>query len=133
MRHSLLSTVPREFVTSPERPARREQGAKSGVWWTQATDEQCSSRRAGRPGLGVNLRGTVLSICPWAVAACLAVLGSACSDPAPFELPKGGPGVIFSFPFDGQWDVPTGSRIVLSFTDPVDTAVVQSLASGSST
>ena len=56
----------------------------------------------------------------------LLVAASACSGPAPFELEKPGPGLAYSFPMDGQWDVPTGTRLVLSFSDPIDAGALQS-------
>jgi hypothetical protein len=34
------------------------------------------------------------------------------------------PAVIFSFPHDGQVDVPLGARLVVSFTDPVDASAL---------
>jgi hypothetical protein len=36
------------------------------------------------------------------------------------------PGVIFSFPIDGQVDVPVGSRIVVAFSDPVEKSAIGS-------
>lgn len=38
----------------------------------------------------------------------------------PYEPPSPGPGVIFTYPFDGQRDVPTGTTIVVTFTDAVE-------------
>lgn len=58
-------------------------------------------------------------------AAALGVfLFAGCSDYVPFELPKPGPGVAYTYPADGQWDVPTGARIVVSLTHSVNQAAV---------
>ena len=44
---------------------------------------------------------------------------AACSDPvAPLQTAQ--PGVVFAYPADGQLDVPTGARVIASFSDPVD-------------
>lgn len=55
---------------------------------------------------------------------------SSCSGGDSIELPPPGPGVIFSYPFDGQKDVPTGARIIVSFSDPVDQAVLDQSCGG---
>jgi hypothetical protein len=34
-----------------------------------------------------------------------------------------GPGVVFSYPADGQYDVPAGARVLLAFSDPIRRAV----------
>jgi hypothetical protein len=49
-----------------------------------------------------------------------------CSE-SPSQQPVPGSGVTFTYPADGQWDVPTGARLVLAFTDPID---VEALARG---
>lgn len=55
--------------------------------------------------------------------ALLASLLFACGDTVePLATAK--PGVIFSFPIDGQVDVPTGSRIVVAFSDPVEKSAI---------
>lgn len=55
----------------------------------------------------------------------LAFVGAGCvvgaSGPPPLS---DDPGVIFSYPANGQVDVPVGARIVVSFTDPVDPAAL---------
>lgn len=51
------------------------------------------------------------------VVAVTALLG-ACDSSVP-PLATAEPGVVFSFPIDGQRDVPLGSRIVVTFSDPV--------------
>lgn len=54
---------------------------------------------------------------PCALLAWTCALG--CSEPvSPIPLP--GPGVTFTYPADGQLDVPTGARLLLAFTDPID-------------
>lgn len=45
-------------------------------------------------------------------------LFAACDSSVP-PLATAEPGVVFSFPIDGQRDVPLGSRIVVTFSDPV--------------
>jgi hypothetical protein len=50
-------------------------------------------------------------------AGILIVVLAAC-DAAP-SAPAAPPGVIFTYPVNGQLDVPLGSRIVVTFTDPV--------------
>src|SRR5215468_6987611 len=49
-----------------------------------------------------------------AIAAC----SSAAGPPAP------PPGVIYTFPADGQIDVPLGARIVVTFSDPVNASAI---------
>ena len=49
----------------------------------------------------------------------LLVLAPACGDSSN-TLPRPGPGVIFSYPFNGQMDVPLGARVVVTFTDAID-------------
>jgi len=51
------------------------------------------------------------------LATAVASIG-ACGDSVP-PLQTAKPGVVFTFPIDGQNDVPTGARIVVSFSDPV--------------
>ncbi|MCG8419671.1 MAG: Ig-like domain-containing protein [Proteobacteria bacterium] len=46
-----------------------------------------------------------------------------CGDDAGPLLPHG-PGVLFSFPYDGQFDVPPGVTIAIAFTDAVDSAAL---------
>src|SRR5690606_31931163 len=41
-------------------------------------------------------------------------------DLGPYEPQTPGPGVIFTYPLDGQRAVPTGTTIVVTFTDAVD-------------
>lgn len=53
------------------------------------------------------------------IAAAACEVGEAGPPPLTSE-----PGVIFSYPHDGQRDVPLGARLVVSFTDPVDVAAV---------
>lgn len=56
-------------------------------------------------------------------AALLASVLFACGDPVePLATAK--PGVIFSFPIDGQLDVPVGSRVVVTFSDPVEKSAI---------
>lgn len=43
---------------------------------------------------------------------------AACGGSTP-QLETADPGVVFTFPIDGQVDVPIGSRIVVTFSDPV--------------
>ena len=58
-------------------------------------------------------------------AALLASLLCACGDSVePLATAK--PGVTFSFPIDGQVDVPVGSRIVVAFSDPVEKSAIGS-------
>jgi hypothetical protein len=54
----------------------------------------------------------------WPLLACV-VLVFACGEPiAPLETAE--PGVMFTYPIDGQLDVPTGARIAVTFSDPID-------------
>src|SRR5690606_774883 len=48
-----------------------------------------------------------------------------CSD-AMQPLETAGPGVVFTYPIDGQVDIPLGSRIVVTFSDPVAEGAVTS-------
>ena len=62
-----------------------------------------------------------------AIAATLygvAALTGCGADFGPYAPPRPGAGVIFTYPFDGQRDVPTGTTIVVTFTDPVARDVV---------
>lgn len=59
----------------------------------------------------------------------LATLPAGCGD-KPFELPRPGPGIIFSYPFAGQMDVPTRARVVLTFTDAIDPEVLNQPCTG---
>jgi hypothetical protein len=55
----------------------------------------------------------------------LFALAVGCSGPvAPLQTAE--PGVLFTYPANGQLDVPTGARIVVSFSDPVDKGAVGS-------
>src|SRR5689334_6904502 len=57
-----------------------------------------------------------LRVSATALAAMTAVVG--CGDNGkPLETAR--PGVVFTFPIDGQLDVPTGARLVVSFSEPV--------------
>ncbi|MCE9580505.1 MAG: Ig-like domain-containing protein [Deltaproteobacteria bacterium] len=59
----------------------------------------------------------ILAVATLALAAC--ELGD--QGPPPLSAD---PGVIFSYPHDGQLDVPLGARVVVSFTDPIDPAAL---------
>lgn len=60
-----------------------------------------------------------------AIAAGGMMAAGGCGNGAePYVLPKPGPGVIFTYPYDGQLDVPTGTTIVVTFTDAIDTTVL---------
>lgn len=63
----------------------------------------------------------------FAVALC-ALLG--CADEPGFQPEKPGPGLVFSFPGDGQFDVPVGARVVLSMTDPIDATALATTCTG---
>src|SRR5262245_5096489 len=52
---------------------------------------------------------------------------SACSDATP-PLATADPGVVFTYPSDAQLDVPTGTRIVVEFSDPIDQSKLASCA-----
>ncbi|MFZ5444394.1 MAG: Ig-like domain-containing protein [Myxococcota bacterium] len=57
-------------------------------------------------------------LAPW---CCLAL--AACSEPAPPpKLPPAppGPGVVFAWPRDGQFDVPNRARLLVTFSEPPD-------------
>jgi hypothetical protein len=66
---------------------------------------------------------------PWATACAVAALAaagcvsSASSPPLDPKYQPPGPGIVFSYPRDGQYDVPVGARILLTFSDPVPTPV----------
>src|SRR6187402_1184745 len=52
------------------------------------------------------------------IAIAAATAAAACSDDA--SRPETAvPGVVFTFPADGQLDVPTGTRVVVTFSEPV--------------
>src|SRR5215468_9838598 len=51
-----------------------------------------------------------------------AACSSAAGPPAPV------PGVIYTFPADGQVDVPLGARIVVTFSDPVNAGAIAACA-----
>ncbi len=69
-----------------------------------------ASRACYRPGrVWTRLLGVALII---GIAACG-------SDPTP-PLATAEPGVVFTYPIDAQLDVPLGTRIVVTFSDPVD-------------
>jgi hypothetical protein len=49
----------------------------------------------------------------------VAAVCAACSDPvAPLATAQ--PGVVFTYPIDKQLDVPTGARVLVTFSEPVD-------------
>src|SRR5689334_16900515 len=52
-------------------------------------------------------------VATWVVAGTVATTGSCSSQAEHFALPKPGPGVIFTYPYDGQRDVPTSTTIVV--------------------
>lgn len=54
----------------------------------------------------------------WLAGALACACGSACGSPIE-PLDTAPPGVVFTYPLDGQLDVPTGARIVVTFSDPV--------------
>lgn len=53
----------------------------------------------------------------------LGLVATACGDP-PEHLKTAQPGVVFAFPANGQLDVPTGSRVIVSFSDPVSESAI---------
>ena len=54
----------------------------------------------------------------------LAAVAAACAEPSVAEdAPEGG--VVFAYPVDQQIDVPLGTRIVVSFSEPVEATAVQ--------
>lgn len=63
-------------------------------------------------------------------AALLASFVCACGDPVE-PLATARSGVVFTFPIDGQVDVPTGSRIVVTFSDPVAKSAIGSCTASS--
>ena len=74
----------------------------------------------------IRARGLLLSWVVSRIAGCAvvtAVLLSACDSSVP-PLATAQPGVMFTFPGDGQRDVPLGSRIVVTFTDNVATSAL---------
>jgi hypothetical protein len=66
--------------------------------------------RAGAAALAALLLGATAS-------ACGATSGASPGPDGP------GPGVVFGWPVDGQWDVPVGARVILSFSRPLPVAV----------
>ena len=56
------------------------------------------------------------------IAVAIVVL-SGCSDGIP-ALATAEPGVVFTYPADTQVDVPLGARVVVTFSDPVDTRAI---------
>src|SRR5687767_13783211 len=72
------------------------------------------------------MRRLAVSIAVLAVLAVLAALAAvaACGlDPIP-ALATALPGVVFTFPADRQLDVPLGTRIVVTFSEPIDAAAL---------
>lgn len=60
-----------------------------------------------------------------ALPAALAAVGVAgCSSDSGKEPSKLPPGVVFTYPLDGQVDVPAQANLIFQFTDPVDPAVI---------
>ncbi len=52
------------------------------------------------------------------VAGAIAVAIAGCSSPVA-PLANAAPGVVFSYPVNGELDVPVGTRIVVTFSDPI--------------
>src|SRR5215510_2290635 len=50
-------------------------------------------------------------------------MAAACSS-ATAPLATAEPGVVYTYPLDGQLDVPLGARVVVTFSDPVDPGAV---------
>lgn len=65
-----------------------------------------------------------LSRVPWLALVAVA----ACSDTEPLRTAK--PGVVFAFPVDGQLDVPTGTRVVVTFSDKVEEKALGACGAG---
>src|SRR6185503_5735877 len=53
----------------------------------------------------------------------------ACSSPSSVTSAK--PGVVFTYPVDGQVDVPTGANVLVTLSDPVDASALACTANGS--
>jgi hypothetical protein len=53
----------------------------------------------------------------------LAAVCAACSDPVE-PLQTAQPGVVFTYPVDQQLDVPTGARVLVTFSDPVEASAL---------
>ena len=72
-----------------------------------------------------NLRdGALRRLLPWRMGTglrlALALVALAgCSDAVP-ALATAAPGVVFTYPSDGQLDVPLGARVLVTFSDPVE-------------
>lgn len=59
----------------------------------------------------------------WLSLVLASLAGAGCGDPVE-PLATAAPGVVFAFPVDGQRDVPTGTRVVVSFSEPIDRAAL---------
>src|SRR5205823_4157956 len=57
----------------------------------------------------------------------IAMLAACSAAPVPPTAP---PGVIFTYPVDGQLDVPLGSRVVVTFSDAVNPGGLQACSGG---
>src|SRR5574337_1916086 len=55
-----------------------------------------------------------------AVLVLLLVAAAACGSSSTSPLETAKPGVVFAYPVDGQVDVPLGTRVIVTFSDPVD-------------
>lgn len=77
--------------------------------------------RAGRARAGARLLAVACTAALSGATAC-----SASSPPTPpgsLALDPPGPGLVFSYPADGQFDVPTRARILLVFSEPIPAGV----------
>lgn len=63
------------------------------------------------------------------VVCALAVFGGCNGSVDPLSTAP--PGVVFAFPADGQLDVPTGSRVIVTFSDPVEKSAIGACTSTS--
>ncbi|MFN0250084.1 MAG: Ig-like domain-containing protein [Kofleriaceae bacterium] len=59
----------------------------------------------------------------WRLVLALAAVCGGCRDPAE-PLQTAQPGVVFTFPVDQQLDVPTGARVLVTFSDPVEASAL---------
>ncbi|HEY3807741.1 MAG TPA: Ig-like domain-containing protein [Kofleriaceae bacterium] len=65
----------------------------------------------------------------WQLALVVTSAIGACSSPS--SVSSAPPGVVFTYPVDGQVDVPTGANVLVTLSDPVDSTALACKANGS--
>ena len=107
----------------PVRAPAHDRGSGAVARCGNARRRPARTRTVTKPreapaGLGIPWDVVLCCLRGVGIAASLAVMVAGCGDPVA-PLSTAAPGVIFTFPVDQQLDVPVGSRIVLTFSDPI--------------